>query len=145
MIMLKKPLMLAASLIAATALFGQCKGFTKRNCLPELAPYLSNGQLNAAQFTPGENAQVSINFNKGISYRLIVCADPYLEDLNYQLTNSSGIVFKSDTLQDSHSSADLKVNQTGPLNLSIKVPEKENATGIVRSGCVTILIGFKED
>lgn len=145
MIKFKKPLILAASFVAASAAFGQCKGFTKRNCLPELAPYLSNGQLNAAQFTPGENALVSLNFNKGISYRLIVCADPYLEGLNYQLTGSNGNVFKTDTLTESHSSIDLKVNQTGPLNLSIKVPEKENATGIVRSGCVTILIGFKED
>ena len=46
------------SLFTFTSIYAnaQCKGFTKRNCLPELAPYMSNGQLNAAQFVPGEKS-----------------------------------------------------------------------------------------
>lgn len=126
-------------------IFAQCKGFTKRNCLPELAPYMSNGQMNAAHFVPGENAQLDLNLNKGLSYRLLICADEYLSGLNYKLTDkSSGQVYHKDTLSDVFSISDLKVKQSGLINLEIKVPDQENPTGIVRSGCVTILVGFKE-
>lgn len=145
MTLLNKSILTIGCLLLTNVAIGQCKGFTKRNCLPELAPYLSNGQLNAAQLVPGEDAELSITFNKGLSYRIIVCADPYLEDLNYQLTDKNGNVYKTDTLTNEYSITDLSVKQTGPLNLYLKVPPKENATGIIRNGCVTILVGFKEN
>ena len=123
----------------------QCKGFTKRNCLPELAPYLSNGQMNSAHFVPGEKAQLELNFSQGISYRLLICADEYFEGLNYKLSDkTTDEIYYSDTLKDVFSLTDLKVKKSGPLKLEIDIPAKENATGIIRNGCVTILVGFKE-
>ena len=94
-----------------------------------------------------KKAQIDLNFNKGLSYRVLVCADEYLEGLNYSISDkATNQLYHSDTLKDVSSVMDLKVKQSGPLTLNINVPKpaKKNATGIVRSGCVTILVGFKE-
>lgn len=138
-------ILIVFSLLVVNTTFGQCKNFTKKQCLPQLSPYLSNGQMNSAFFSPGEEAGIEINFNKGLSYRVIVCADPFLENLNYEITDQEGNVYKTDTLSNAYSITDLSVKQTGPLKLFFKVPAKKNATGIVRTGCVTVLIGFKDN
>jgi hypothetical protein len=122
----------------------QCKGFTKRNCLPELTPYSSNGQLNSAQLFPEEDAEIQLNLNKGLSYRILVCADPYLEDLTYKLYDQNEFEIFSDTLKNYSSIKDLKVTQSQNLKMKIDIPQKKNTTGIKRSGCVTIMLGYKE-
>lgn len=132
------------ALLSYNSANAQCKGFTKRNCSQELSPYLSNGQFNGAYMIPGESADVKINFNQGLSYRLIICADPFLENLNYSLKDENGLVYFSDTLKGTTTYTDLEVTQSKPLTLSISIPEKENTTGIVRNGCVSVLVGFKE-
>lgn len=122
----------------------QCKGFTKRNCLPALSPYMSNGQLNAAQLKPGESADLKLNFNQGLSYRIVICSDAYLGDVRYKIYDESGTTFFNDTIFEKHSIKDIKVSQTTLLNLSLETPKIENTTDITGSGCVSILIGFKE-
>ena len=122
----------------------QCKGFTKRNCLPELTPYSSNGQLNSAQLFPEEDAEIQLNLNKGLSYRILGCADPYLEDLNYKLYDQNEFEIYSDTLKNYTSLKDIKVTQSQNLKMRINIPPKKNTTGIKRSGCVTIMLGYKE-
>ncbi|MEQ8625137.1 MAG: hypothetical protein RJQ00_10605 [Vicingaceae bacterium] len=140
-----KTLLFSLSLLISAGVSAQCKGFTKRNCLPGLDPYLSNGQLNAAKMTSGQNAEVQLTFNKGLSYRLLICADPYFENTTYQLKGMDSTVLATDTISDTYAVQDIQVDQTQPLNLEIQLPEIENTTGIIRDGCVTILIGFKED
>ncbi len=122
----------------------QCKGFTKRNCLPELAPYSSNGQLNSALLFPEENAEILLNLNKGLSYRILVCADPYLENLTYKLYDQNEFEVFSDTLKNYSSVKDIKVTQSQNLKMKINIPQKNNTTGIKRSGCVTIMMGYKD-
>lgn len=144
-ILYHKTTLLVLSIFLSIGASAQCKGFTKRKCLPGLEPYLSNGQLNAAQMTAGQNAEVQLTFNKGLSYRLLVCTDPYFENTTYQLKSLDDTVLASDTIKDTYASQDIEVNQTQPLMLQIQLPEIENTNDIVRDGCVTILIGFKED
>lgn len=144
-ILYHKTTLLVLSIFLSLGASAQCKGFTKRKCLPGLEPYLSNGQLNAAQMTAGQNAEVQLTFNKGLSYRLLVCTDPYFENTTYQLKSLDDTVLASDTIKDTYASQDIEVNQTQALMLQIQLPEIENTNDIVRDGCVTILIGFKED
>ena len=51
----------------------QCKGYTKKHCLPSLSPYVHNGQLTSAVLNPGDSADVALTFNAGKEYRLLVC------------------------------------------------------------------------
>jgi hypothetical protein len=141
---MKSIFLLALVTILSYQVSAQCKGFTKRNCLPELTPYLSNGQFNAAFMIPGESADVEINFNQGLTYRVVICADPFLEGLNYQISDQEGFIYTTDTIKDKTAHTDLEVTQSKALTLTINIPDKENTTGIVRNGCVSILVGFKE-
>lgn len=141
---MKSIFLLALVTILSYQVSAQCKGFTKRNCLPELSPYLSNGQFNAAYMIPGESADVEINFNQGLSYRVVICGDPFLEGINYQISDQEGFVYTTDTVKDKTAYTDLEVTQSKALTLTINIPDKENTTGIVRNGCVSILVGFKE-
>ncbi len=97
---MKSIFLLTLLTILSYQISAQCKGFTKRNCLPELSPYLSNGQFNAAYMIPGESADVEINFNQGLSYRIVICADPFLEGVNYQISDKEGFVYTSDTVKE---------------------------------------------
>ena len=140
-----KTVFFSLGILFSIGVSAQCKGFTKRNCLPGLDPYMSNGQLNAARMTAGQNAEVQLTFNKGLSYRLLVCTDPYFENTTYQIKGMDSAVLATDTIKETYAVQDIQVDQTQPLTLEIQLPEIENTTDIVRDGCVTILIGFKED
>ena len=60
--------------IFSVASYGQCKRFTKKNCLPDLAPFTHNGQLTSAVFNAGETADIEMTFNAGKEYRIIACS-----------------------------------------------------------------------
>jgi hypothetical protein len=124
--------------------FSQCKGFTKRNCLSELSPYLSNGQLNSSMMYPGEEAEIILNFNKGLSYRLLLCADEYLENGTYQISDLSDNILHEDSLTEVYGIQDLEVDRTQALKLKFQFPQKNNTTDIKRNGCVTIMVGFRD-
>jgi hypothetical protein len=49
-------ILLAGSGMGIQQIHAQCKSFTKRKCLPHLAPYMNNGQLNTATMSPGQTA-----------------------------------------------------------------------------------------
>ena len=124
--------------------FSQCKGFTKRNCLSDLSPYISNGQLIAAKMVKGQEAEIELNFQKNIDYRLIICAEDFLEGLSYRLIDEDDNVFTAKTLKGVSSTIDFEVSENSELKLQITIPEKESNTGIIRNRCVSILIGFRE-
>ena len=74
----------------------QCRSFAKNKCMPQLEPYKFNETFNAAQLSPGEEAEVNITFYSGQEYRLIVCAHPILGDVNWKLVDAGNrIVFES--------------------------------------------------
>ncbi len=143
--LLTKLAILGCATLFTVCASAQCKGFTKRNCLPGLEPYLSNGQLNATKMSAGQEAIVQLNFNKGLSYRLIVCADPYFENTIYEIKSMENKVLATDTIKKTFAFEDIEVDKTQPLILSIQLPKSESTTDIVRDGCVTILVGFKDD
>ena len=139
---LKIVLVLTAPFLSNVA-YGQCKGFTKNKCLPVLSPYVSNGQMNSAQLYPGENAELELNLNKGLSYRLLICTDPSLSNSTYQIATQNDFVLTSDTMERVVTYKDIQVDRSQTLTLSLQTPEIKNTTGIEQSGCVTILLGFK--
>jgi len=93
---------------------------------------------------PGEEAEIILNFNKGLSYRLLLCVDDYLEKGIYQITDLADKVLHKDTLTDVFAIQDLEVDQSQALKLNLQFPQKNNTTGIERNGCVTIMVGFKD-
>ncbi|GIV27978.1 MAG: hypothetical protein KatS3mg027_1792 [Bacteroidia bacterium] len=83
-------------LFVVNTTFAQCKSFAKSKCLPDLAPYIHNGQMNGATMMAGEKAELQMSFYAGQDYRLMVCAQPILGDVAFRLLDKNKkVVFNS--------------------------------------------------
>mgnify|MGYP006072316171 FL=1 len=123
----------------------QCKRFTEKQCLPKLAPFTNNGQINNATLFEGDSASLIMTFYSLLDYRLIVCSHDVLgAGAHFKVRDNDGnILFNSQEAQKS--SWDFRVNSTQDLMVSVIAPKNpENLTDIPASGCVSIILGFRE-
>jgi hypothetical protein len=132
------------ALVGMTHAQAQCKFFTKKKCMPALAPYLSNGQLNTTSMLPGQTAEMLMNFNSGMSYRIIVCSEELLGTLEFQVTDATGAVLYSNQKDNYNDTWDFDVAQTSQLTLTVKVPDLVDKTRLMAEGCVSVLVGFRK-
>jgi len=138
-----KRIVLALVLLITTAGMAQsqCKGLTKKKCLPDLKPYNSSGKMNSAVMRPGDKAEVIITFNSEIDYRIFLCKSG---DLNvyFKVMDTDRNVF-FDSKNSKKSFFDFNVASTQQLIVEIICEDKESLTGLVPEGCVSILTGYK--
>jgi hypothetical protein len=122
----------------------QCKGFTKKECLPAIKPFVYNGQLNSAVLNEGDVAELLLTFYSGQDYRIYVCSQELLGNVEFKLldTDRNTLFFNKD--HDYVKFWDFKSNSTQQLIVQVRIPQAETHTDIVQSGCVSILVGFKE-
>ena len=127
--------------------FTQCKGFTKKHCLPALEPYLYNGQLNSAILNEGDVAELLLTFYGGQEYRILVCSQDMLGTVEFKLFDTERNEIFSNKEHDLVNVWDFNANSTQQLIVQVKVPApiEDSKTEIVNSGCVSILVGFKEN
>ncbi|MBX2979546.1 MAG: hypothetical protein KF905_09645 [Flavobacteriales bacterium] len=136
---------LVAFLVLATgSVQAQCRSFAKNKCVPQLAPYKFNESFNGAQLAPGEEAEVNLTFYSGQEYRVMVCVHQILGDVNWKLVDSNNkIVFES--LADKPKTHfDLKATSTSQMKVVVWVPPTKGQSDMVHTGCVAIMVGFKE-
>ena len=125
----------------------QCKRFTKKNCLPSLKPFTHNGKLTAAVFNPGETADLEMTFNAGKEYRVLVCSQELIGQVQFKvLDKTRKILFESEEGEE-NPFWDFKVKTTQQLIIQITVPEQEDQKNrlaqLTPNGCVSIMVGFK--
>lgn len=138
---------LVASFVFSTETQAQCKRYTKKNCLPSLAPYLHNGQLTSAVLNPGNTADIKLTFNAGKEYRVLLCSQEQIGKVQFiVLDKQRRMLYKSDP-ETTNPYWDFKVENTQQLIVKIVVPpmEKSNQkTNLMPNGCVSLLVGFKK-
>jgi hypothetical protein len=141
---LKKVAIVAMAIVFPFIVNAQCKGFTKKECMPSLKPYVYNGQLNSAVLNEGDVAELLLTFYSGQDYRIFVCAQDMLGNIEFKLldTDRNTIFYNKD--HDLVKFWDFKSNSTQQLIVQVRVPVAEVKSEIVQSGCVSILAGFKE-
>jgi hypothetical protein len=122
----------------------QCKSFAKNKCLPDLAPYIHNGQMNGATMMAGEKAELQMSFYAGQDYRLMVCAQPILGETTFRLLDKNKKVIFNSKDHKNVTFWDFNVASTQQMILEIDIPESGAKHGMVPSGCVNILVGFKQ-
>ena len=124
--------------------FSQCKGFTKKQCLPILEPYLYNGQLNSAVLSEGDVAELLLTFYGGQEYRVLVCSQDLIGKVEFKLldTDRNEIFFNKE--HDYTTNWDFNANSTQQLIIQVLVLQGAVKTDIANSGCVSIVVGFKE-
>lgn len=125
--------------------FSQCKNFTKKEGFPALAPYTHNGQLTTTKFIPGDEAELEMTFNGGNDYRVLVCRQEMLGDVELIIMDKTRkVLFKSNP-GDEKPHWDFRVKNTQQLIIQVKVAEMSKvSTNIVPEGCVSILTGFRD-
>jgi len=130
--------------------YSQCKGFAKRKCLPELKPFIHNGQLNSTTLMEGESAELIMTFHAKQQYRVIVCGQESLDNVSFIMMDMDReVLFDSDDEGNSNN-WDFNVNATQQMILLVSVPKPKkhsnaNLTGtLVQSGCIALLVGFKD-
>lgn len=124
--------------------FAQCKGFTKKECVPQIKPFTYNGQLNMAVLNPGDVAELIVTFYKGQDYRLFVCAQENLGKVEFKLLDSERNTIFYNKEHDLVNYWDFHSNATQQLIVQVRVPAIEEDVPVAPSGCVSILVGFKE-
>ncbi len=124
--------------------FAQCKGFTKKNCIPKLEPFTYNGQLNSAVLNEGDVAELLLTFYGGQDYRIVVCSQKILGNIEFKLLDTEHNLIFYNKEHDFVPFWDFSATSTQQLIVEVIVPEQESRSSMVQSGCVSILIGFKE-
>ena len=122
----------------------QCRYFAKRKCLPTLQQdgFAFSGQLNNVTLLEGDKVDILLTFQKGKTYRLMVCYQPILGDVVFYLLDKNGaIVFNSEDAETNI--FDFNVESTQQFTLEITVPSAETTHGILHEGCVSVLQGYK--
>jgi hypothetical protein len=142
---LLKTLFFIACLAYSSVNYAQCNAFAKKNCMPALAPFTHNGQLNIQQMSPGEEAELDLTFYSGMSYRLLVCAQEMIGKPQFQVfDNKNKIVFDN----KDHEAAqfwDFTVESTQQMKVVVIIPKgTKSANEINKLGCASVLVGFKQ-
>ncbi len=124
--------------------YAQCKGFTKRKCIPELGEYKFNGQLNTAVLTRGEEAELMLSFYSKQKYRLFVCAEEQLGDVTFEIMDRDrNIMYRS---KDKGTNMfNFKVPSTQQLILRVITPGEGSKHALEFQGCTSVIVGFLEE
>ncbi len=133
----------ALALLPTVGTFAQCKGFVKKQ-IPKLAPFIHNGQVNSSVLLSGDQAELTLTFYSGQTYRILVSNQEVLGDVYFVMKDAEKKqLFSSKDLGKSDF-WDFSVESTQQMTIEVIVPNTDSPTGLVPSGCVSILVGFKQ-
>ncbi len=134
----------AIALLSSASVFAQCKGFVKKQ-IPKLTPFIHNGQINSSVLLSGDHAELTLTFYSGQTYRIMVGAQETLGDVWFVMKDANkNQVFSSKDQGKKVDFWDFTVESTQQLTIEVMVPDSDAPSGLVPSGCVSILVGFKQ-
>jgi len=122
----------------------QCKSFAKKVCKLELAPYIHDGNYNAAILTEGEDAELYKTFYAGQNYRIYICGSETLPDIEFQVLDVNRNVLYDNRKNDYSRLWDFKLQASQQLIISLRVKNSDGDSDELVSGCVAIMFGIKE-
>ena len=124
--------------------FSQCKNFAKNSCMSNLNPFIFNGQLNNAILSEGDIAELSLTFIGNQSYRIFVCYQEPLKNIEFTLFDNNNNPIFSNKENNYINYWDFMSTSTQQLTVEVKVPKEKSINDMTQSGCVSILVGFKK-
>ena len=125
----------------------QCKTFVKSSCLPQLNPYIHDGNYQAVIMSEGEEAEVYKTIFAGQPYRLIVCVDDMLPSVEFVVSD-----IRRNILFDSRKNSNMKIWDFKPdasqqIKVTIRIPKSQKQGASEREliyGCVGVLFSLLE-
>jgi len=121
----------------------QCKAFAKKEVLPELSPYVHDGNYHAAVLIEGEEAELYKTFYSDMEYRVVVMGEDKLPSVEFKVLDENKNVLFSSKDNNNSKMWDFKLESSKQLKLVIKVSSFNKPGDIPASGCVAIMFGFK--
>ena len=135
---------LALFIVAATVnVDAQCKAFAKKVCLPELGPYVHDGNYHAAVLVEGEEAELYKTFYSDMEYRVAICGEDKLPNVEFKVLDANKNVLYSNKDANFARTWDFKLQSSQQLKLIVKVSSFNAPGDSPASGCVSIMFGFK--
>jgi hypothetical protein len=135
---------LALFIVAATVnVDAQCKAFAKKVCLPELGPYVHDGNYHAAVLVEGEEAELYKTFYSDMDYRVAICGEDKLPNVEFRVLDANKNVLYSNKDANFARTWDFKLQSSQQLKLIVKVSSFNAPGDSPASGCVSIMFGFK--
>jgi hypothetical protein len=122
---------------------GQCKAFAKKVCIPELGAYTHDGNYHAAILVEGEEAELYKTFYSDMEYRVSVCGEENLPEVEFRVLDSNKNVLYSNKDANFSKTWDFKLQSSQQLKLVVKVNSFNKSGETPASGCVAIMFGFK--
>ncbi len=122
----------------------QCKNFTMKKCMPGLAPFLHNGQLNSTTLSPGESAEMQMTFYSGQEYRLLICGQEILGAISFKVSDMDKKPLFDSKEHNNASSWDFKMTSTQQIVIEVVVPNSKSTNDLNQSACVSMLVGYKK-
>lgn len=124
------------------SVFAQCNTFMKLKCNPVLKPYMSSGQVFNSTLLSDDKAKLLLTFYEGMNYRIVVCGQEELGNIQMRLKDGKNKVVFTGTVEESNF-WDLKVDATQVMTIEVLTPKSEESENIIKSGCVSLMVGFK--
>lgn len=121
----------------------QCKAFAKKVCLPELGGYVHDGNYHAAILVEGEEAELYKTFYSDMEYRVAICGEEKIPDIEYTVMDASKNVLYTNKDKNYARTWDFKLQSSQQLKIVVKVVNHTQAGDTPSQGCVAIMFGFK--
>jgi hypothetical protein len=128
---------------ATTNMDAQCKSFAKKVCIPELGAYTHDGNYHAAILVEGEEAELYKTFYSDMEYRVSICGEEKLPDVEFRVLDANKNVLYSNKDANYAKTWDFKLQSSQQLKIVVKVNSFNKPGETPASGCVAIMFGFK--
>jgi len=132
--------------ISSQDALAQCKTFVKSSCLPKITPYIHDGNYQAVIMSEGEEAEVYKTIFAGQSYRLIVCVDDLLPNVEFVVSDIRRNILFDNRKNGNVKVWDFKLDGSQQIKITIRIPksQKQGADKELIYGCVGVLFSMLE-
>jgi len=118
----------------------QCKTFV-RSCVPQLHPYIHDGSYQAVIMGEGEEAEVIRTVFAGQQYRLFICVDNALPNVEFIVSDNRRNILFDNRKNDNVNIWNFKPATTQLIKITIRIPKK-GGNAEQTFGCVSVLFGI---
>ena len=139
-------LILFAPALSSFEVQAQCKAFVKTGCLPNLSLYIHDGSYQAVVMSEGEEAEIYKTIFAGQQYRLHVCSDDNLPDIEFVISDIQRNILFDNRKNNYTKQWDFKSTTSQQIKVTIRVPKTKKGAQEkeLTFGCVGILFGLLE-
>jgi len=123
----------------------QCKSFVKTGCVPNIAPYIHDGCYQAVMMSVGEEAEVYKTVFAGQQYRLFVCIDDVMPNIEFVVSDIRRTILYDSRKNENVKIWDFKPEASQQIKITVRIPKSvREGNDEVIFGCVGVIFGFLE-